>query len=452
MPTNEARALNGRAAEDPDPWPSPLAAWWAVAVFGIAAILSYTDRQILSLLVDPIRADLGVSDTQMSLLQGVAFALIYSVAGLPLGRLADLVPRRALLMTGIAVWTAGAVACGFAGDFAGLFVARVCVGIGEAALTPTVISMMGDLIPPHRRGTAIGVFWLGMVVGGGAALWIGGSLLQAAQSGAFSQLAILRDVVPWRASLLALALPGLAMLVLLLTVKEPARRRRDAQGAGGALPLVMVLAEIQRRGRLLYPLLGAGAVTSAVDFSLLNWAPSLLSRSYGYAPQTIGELLGAVVIATAAGGAVVGGLLSDRLGRLGGLRTRMMGCFASAACGLPILLFPFTHHAWQAVTLLGWWNFFSTSTGTMGSTVLQEVVPARMRGVAVSLGAFCNIALGLGLGTTATALLADFVFHDPRSLAASVGAVAIPAALGASIMLWIAARAWRDGLLAPPGS
>ena len=144
-------------------WPSRRHGWWMIAVFFATAILSYTDRFIFSLLVDPLRADLGISDTQVSLLQGLAFALVYAFAGLPLGRLADLVPRRNVIIAGVLLWSAATAACGFAATFGQLFAARIAVGIGEAALAPAAVSMIADYFPPARRGTALSVFIAGML-------------------------------------------------------------------------------------------------------------------------------------------------------------------------------------------------------------------------------------------------------------------------------------------------
>ena len=121
------------------PWPKPSVAWWALLLFFVAAVLSYTDRQILSLLIDPVRGELAITDTQASLLQGLAFALIYSIAGLPLGRLADVFSRRIVIIVGVALWSAATLACGYAHSFAELFVARVFVGIGEACLAPAAM-------------------------------------------------------------------------------------------------------------------------------------------------------------------------------------------------------------------------------------------------------------------------------------------------------------------------
>lgn len=420
-------------------WPAASRAWWAVAVFALGAILSYTDRQILSLLVDPIRGDLHISDTQISLLQGLAFALIYSIAGLPLGRLADILPRRSVILAGVLVWTVATVACGLSRSFSALFLARVFVGVGEAALAPAAMSMIADLFAPHRRGTAVGVFIMGMVVGGGVALGIGGSLLEAARGGLFSGVPILGAVPPWRAVLLVLGAPGLIIALLLLTVREPARRPGSGESAPRRYSLPEVARELVSRRGVAFPLLAAMALMSVGDFSLLNWTPALLSRNYRLSAGEIGALLGALVVVTGVAGTVLGGLLSDRRAKSGGPRARIVAAAISATVALPLAFMAATFSVWQVLALLAWWNLFSSAAGTIGITALQEAVPNEIRGVGISLVSFGNIFGGLGLGTMTTALVTDRVFHDPMRVAASLSLVVGPAAVVAAALFWRAA-------------
>src|SRR6185312_8768445 len=197
---NSPNDVSAPAPGEP-PWPPATRGWWAVGVFCIAAILSYSDRQILSLLVDPIRADLHVTDVQVGLLQGAAFALIYAVAGVALGRAADVLPRRLVIVTGVAIWSVATLACGYAGSFGALFLARAAVGVGEAALAPATMSIITDSFPVNRRGAGTGAFLMGMVIGGGVAITLGGFILQAAQAGALRGVPVLGALAPWRASL-----------------------------------------------------------------------------------------------------------------------------------------------------------------------------------------------------------------------------------------------------------
>jgi MFS family permease len=397
-------------------------AWWAVAIFCIAAVLSYTDRQILSLLVDPIRVQLRISDFQVSLLQGLAFSLIYSLVGLPFGRLADTWPRRIVILLGVVVWTLSTVACGLADSFASLFVARIFVGVGEAALAPAAMSMIADLFPPQRRGTAIGIFLMGMVVGGGVALGIGGGLVATAQSGFLAGAPLLGELAPWRVALVLLGLPGVLVCLLLLTVAEPVRRSPSGGLVDSRLSLRETLRVFVRLRATVLPLLGAMAMMSAGDFSLLNWTPTVLSRVFHLGPSAIGSLLGGAVIATGLAGTVAGGFVSDQLAKSGGLRTRAMAA-AAAAMALPGALVAVAPTSGWVLAAFCLWSTLSSATAAIGITTMQEAVPNAVRGVSVASISFGNMLVGLGLGTMATALLTDALFHDPLAVAKSIGLV-----------------------------
>lgn len=408
-------------------WPSPLQAWWAVAMFCVCAVLSYTDRQILGLLVDPLREELAITDTQVSLLQGLAFAVIYSIAGLPIGRLADVVPRRLLIMAGVVIWSAATVACGLAHNFGQLFTARIFVGVGEAALAPAAISMIGDLFPSDRRGTAIGIFAMGMIIGSGAALGVGGSLLQAAQAGMFAQWPIIGTEAPWRAVLLLLSLPGAVMLILLATIPEPKRRRQTP--VGGRESTREVTRALLSRRKLLIPLLAGMAFMSAGDFALLNWTPSLLARNFDQVPGAIGSRLGTIAIVAGACGALLGGWLSDRLSAVGGLALRARVAAFACLVAAPTASIGLMSEPAAIYWLFGLWLFASTGVGTMGIATVQQSVPDETRGIMTATNAFTNMTIGLGLGTMATALLTEHVFHDPLAVGKSLTIVTAIGAL-----------------------
>src|ERR1700688_3894453 len=209
------------SADDGD-YPARPYAWAVVAILIATAVLSYTDRQVLSLLVDPVRRDLGISDTQISLFLGTAFAVVYGIAGIPLGFLADRTSRRNLIFTGVLVWSCGTLACGFSQSFSQLFAARIVVGLGEAVLSPAAISLISDYFPPSRRGTAVGCFLSGIAMGSGASILIGGGVLHAIELGALAATP-LAAYAPWRMVLLDIGGPGLLWALAILLIREPVR-------------------------------------------------------------------------------------------------------------------------------------------------------------------------------------------------------------------------------------
>ncbi|HEV2532755.1 MFS transporter [Phenylobacterium sp.] len=426
------------------PWPAPSRAWWAVGVFCIAAVLSYSDRQILSLLVDPIRADLHATDVQIGLLQGAAFALIYAVAGVALGRAADVLPRRLVIVAGIVIWSLATVACGYATSFWTLFAARAAVGIGEAALAPAAMSIITDSFPVNRRGAATGTFLMGMIVGGGVALALGGIILQAAQSGALRGLPIVGGLAPWRAGLVILGLLGLPAATLALTVPEPRRRHLIAGATGRPVPLRDAARRLALLWPVLLPLYAAMGLSSLCDFAILNWTPTLLSRRFGVGVAEIGGVLGAVVIVGGVLGSAGAGVVADRMVKRGGASSRLLLAVGAMVAGILSTLFVLAPLPAVIFALAGVWIFASTTGQAVGITVLQELAPGDARGLSVSIVSLINIGVGLALGAALPALILEHVLHDPAAVGAAITAVALPCAVVATLLYRLALSAARE--------
>ena len=407
-----------------------------MGVFCIAAILSYSDRQILSLLVDPIRADLHATDVQIGLLQGAAFALIYAVAGLGLGRAADVLPRRMVIVTGVVVWSVATLACGYATSFWTLFAARAAVGVGEAALAPAAMSIITDSFPAHRRGVGVGVFLMGMVAGAGGALALGGAILQAAQSGALAGVPVIGALAPWRAGLVVLGLAGLPVAALALSVAEPARRH--VLHADGRASLGEAARGLFALWRPLAPLYIAMGLANICDFAILNWTPTLLTRRFGVGVGEIGSVLGAVVIAGGVLGSFGAGFLADRMVARSGAGARLRLAVATMAAGVVGSLLMFAPGPSVVFALVGVWMLASTTGQSMGITVVQEVAPGDARGLAASLVSLVNIGGGLALGAALPALILDHVLGDPKAVATAVTLVALPCALASTALYALA--------------
>ena len=404
-------------------------------MFCIAAVLSYSDRQVLSLLVDPLRADLRLSDFDVSLLQGVAFSLIYAVAGLALGRAADVLPRKAVVLAGIVVWSVATLTCGYATSFTQLFAARAAVGIGEAALAPAALSMLTDSFPSERRGAAIGTFLMGMIIGSGAAIAIGGLVIQAAQAGFFRGMPVLGELAPWRTVLVCLGLSGLPVITLVATVREPERRHRTVAGAAQALPFRAVLARFRTLRSFLIPLYIAMGLSNICDYALLSWTPALLSRRFGLGAGEIGTVLGTVVVLAGVLGATGAGIVADRLVRLGIDKARLKLAYVTLIVGTIGTLVAAAPSAALIFSLVGVWILASTSGQAAGLTILQEIVPNEIRGLSVSISSLVNIGLGLALGAALPALVVEYILHDTQAVGLAMTLVALPAAI-VSILLY----------------
>ncbi len=205
-------------------WGNPLYGWYVVFVLTLAYTCSFIDRQILTLLIEPIRRDLHISDTQVSLLGGLAFTIFYTTLGIPLARLADQTHRRNLMAIGLGFWTLMTWVCGASKGFWGLFAGRVGVGVGEAALSPAAFSLLSDYFPPKRLARAISVYSTGVYFGGGLALMIGGSVIRAVSSAPSLQLPMVGEIYAWQYTFFVVGAIGLPILLLMFTIREPKRR------------------------------------------------------------------------------------------------------------------------------------------------------------------------------------------------------------------------------------
>lgn len=212
--------------DDETGYPNPRYAWYVVCVLTVAYLLSFLDRQILALLVGPIRQDLDISDTQVSLLGNLAFGIFYTLLGLPLGRAADRFSRRGIIAAGVATWCLMTAACGLARNFVQLFLARVGVGVGEAALNPAALSMISDYFPRRTRGRALTFYNMGVSLGVGVALIFGGQVIAWVAAAPPVELPGIGVLRAWQTVFILVGLPGLLIALLMLTVREPVRRDR----------------------------------------------------------------------------------------------------------------------------------------------------------------------------------------------------------------------------------
>jgi MFS family permease len=408
-----------------------------VAVFLVTALISYSDRLILSVLVDQIHGDLRLSDSEVGFLQGPAFTVVYVFAALAFGRLADTRKRRTLLILGVLLWSAATVLCGLAPTGSVLFAGRLLLGVGEAVLIPAAFSMIADAFPPERLGVANGTLLLGTVVGGPLGITVGGILLTLAGSGTFAGWPLIGTLAPWRFVLVSVGLAGLVSPLLLLTVREPPRIQRSQSAAQGALGYF--LSDIRR----LLPLYGAMAMLSIGDYGLVSWVPTALSRRFGWPSQEVGVAFGIVTAVAGVAGSLCGGWISDFGGRRAGPEGRLAISLAAAMfAGMAAAVISLGSAA-LVVTGLGLWVLMSTVGAVGALCVIQELVPACYRGTSMAVLTFSNTLTGLGCGPTLIALTTDHVYRLPTAVDRSISTVAVPVALAASALLLLARRRLR---------
>lgn len=402
--------------DDVTGYPRRSYAWGVVAILIGTAIVSYTDRQVLSLLVDPVRHDLGISDTQISLLLGTAFAVVYGIAGIPFGLLADRTSRRNLIFFGAAVWSVGTVACGYVESFGQLFAARIVVGLGESVLSPAAISLISDYFPPSRRGMAVGCFLSGIAIGSGASILIGGGVLHLVEIGALAGTPF-AAMVPWRLVLLLIGALGLAWSLMILLIREPARRV-EQRAVPGAVP--------RRRAMLsmVAPIYFVVATASLVDNAVGAWAPTLLIRNFGRDPAQVGLQLGLLLTIAFGGGVLLGGWLSDYVGTRGSVRAKLGVCLVSSLLILPVALAIDSSQLAVVMTAVPLYFALSGIVTACGFSSILDATPNMQRGFAMAVSFFLNVAVGAGLGPTSVALAGAHIFGAAAGLGPAIAFIA----------------------------
>lgn len=427
-------------------WPAPRQAWYAVIVLMVAYLFSYVDRQILSMLVGPIKADLGLTDTEISLLHGLAFAVCYTLLGVwPVGKWADTGNRRNVIAGGIFLWSLMTALCGRANTYLTLFLARIGVGVGEAALTPSAYSMIADYFPPEKRGRALGIFAMGVYFGIGAAIMITGLVVQLVASKPSVVLPLFGEVRSWQVAFLALGPPGILVALWMLTVREPPRRGVAAAAGHAAHPsFAAVLANVRQHFGFYGGLtLGVSLLTMLFN-AVAFWVPAHLMRVFGMQPGEVAFTYGPLMFIFGALGIVSGGTAADWLRHRGYTDAELRVALWSALLLWPTAVLTFlVDSATTMLVLLAPLLFLSSFPFAAVSAALQLVTPNRFRAHTSALYLLVINLTGIGLGATAASLVSDYVLRDENRIGDGVAVVAAIAAPFAALLLWLAMRGYR---------
>jgi len=429
------------AATDAPAAPASLRYAWYV-VFALTAIymLSYMDRTILSLLVGPMKRDLGISDTRVGLLQGLAFGLFYTFMGLPLGRIADTRSRRNLIAVGVVLWSLFTSLCSVARSFWSLFLARMGVGVGEASLSPAAYSLISDYFPKERLGVAISVYYMGVFFGTSVSALLTGMVIDALAHTPVITVPLLGAMASWRITFLLVGLPGALFALLVYTVREPLRREvlRTRDGQASRLSFGEALAEMGRRWQSLVGV-SVGAIFQAVPtYALISWTPVYFQRVHHWTAGQSGRGLALLLLTGGCLGMYAGGRLSDYWQK-NGVSEGPLRVGVVCAIGAFLLLPPaylLTDARWTMALLVPGIFFLALPMGT-SAAALQRIFPNQVRGQVSALFLFLLNLGGLSLGPLMPGLLNDRLFHSEKMLGASL-AITIGSA---SILMLAAFRA-----------
>jgi MFS family permease len=425
-----------------------------LGILTLAYTVSFIDRQILSLLVEPIRRDLKISDTEISLLQGFAFAIFYTIMGLPIARVADVRSRRMIIAAGIFFWSVMTAACGVAKNFWQLFGARVGVGVGEAALSPPAYSIISDYFPPDRLSQAISFYSMGIYIGAGLAFVVGGAVIHLVEVAGVTTLPLLGELFPWQITFLTVALPGLVVVALMMTVREPVRRGLAAvkgpvaQETPRATPsLAQVATFVKDRWKVLSSHYLGYALFALIGYANISWIPTFVIRTYGWTASQVGLIYGVLILVFGTAGVVSGGWLADRMRRRGRSDANMrVTMYAAIAITGPLIAAPLMNDPVVAMILVAPGIFLVSLPFGVAPAALQVITPNQMRAQISALYLFVANIIGLGLGPTVVALMTDYVFGYDLALRYSLAIMGGVTAPLAALTLGLGLKHYRASL------
>ncbi len=439
-PTGIHESADSGVEAAPASWPTPRVAWYGLFVLALTVMFAQLDLGILSLLVEPIKRDLRLTDAAMSLLLGPAFALFYTFIGIPVARYIDRNRRTLILSIGLAVWSLATACCGIAQGFWQLFVSRVMVGAGEAVNGPATFSLIADSFPKERLPRAIAVMQLGVVAGSGLSLLVGGFVIRLLLGMPPVALGASIVIHSWQLVFIAVGLPGLAVALLMATtVREPRRRGLEAVGQ-----LKLSLASVVKYLALKWPVFAPmflGLTLGALSVGTQAWMPAFYQRTYGWQPARIGMILGVMQLVAMPVGLLIGVRMAERLDRRRREDAPLRVVIISRLIGIPAqVALPLMPDPWLAVLCAAVAAATLGMGGASQNAALQIVTPNQMRGQVTALYLFIFNVIGMGLGPMVAALLTDYVFRAESELRYAL--VALQAFVGpvSLAIIWLGVR------------
>ena len=420
-------------------------AWYVVFVLLTAQTFSFLDRMIMGLLVGPIRQSFQISDTQYSLLAGLAFSLFYAIMGLPLARIADRGSRRNLISIGIAVWSFMTALCGLAKGYWTLFFARVGVGVGEATLGPAAYSMIADYFPKSILARALSVYMVGVTLGSGFAYMLGGAVVGYVEGMGMITVPVVGEIEGWQLTFFIVGLPGLLVsLLVVTTVREP---KRTGIVDAKVIPVRGVIDYLWQRRRAYAGHIFGISIFIMVVYALNLWGPTYFIRTFNYTRSEAGWVFGLIMIGSGTAGLLVAGALADRLISKGIHDAYIkIILFSMVAIILPTASLAFLENDLLSILFMSLAVFFSAFQGGIAGGALQLMTPNRMRGQVMAVYSLVANLIGLGLGPTVIALTTDYVFGYDEAIGKSIAVCALILCPVGALILWRSLPAIRAQL------
>jgi len=408
--------------------PSALSAWYAVIVLLFAYVLSFVDRIIMSLLVIPIQKDLDISDTQMGLLMGLAFAIFYTVVGIPIARLSDVKSRKIIVSIGIFLWSIMTAVCGLARSFLELFLARIGVGVGEATLSPAAYSMIADYFPENKLGKAIAVYQSGALFGSGIAFIIGGAIVGLIVNSSATSLPFLGELQPWQLAFIIVGLPGVLMALVMLSVKEP-KRTGIKKDLGTTVTIKDAVRYMVKNSKVYLSVFIGFSMLAIPITTIFTWYPTYLQRIHDLTIGESGKILGLILFFLSSSGVFFGGWLVDFLKRRNYQDSFFRVGLIAAITPVPFTLFVSSMTDIDAtIILLCPFIFLASMPLAIGPIVLQIISPNQLRAQTGAIYMLFMNLLTAAIATSGIGFITDYIFENPLDVGQSIMIVNIVSA------------------------
>jgi MFS family permease len=408
-------------------------AWYVVILLALANGVSFMDRGFVSLVIDPIKETLGVTDTQIGLMIGPAFIIFYSTVSLPIAQLADAHNRKRIILVGMFFWSACTALFGLSRNFTVLAGARMGIGLGEAALVPAGVSIISDMVPRAKIGRAVSMFTAGGIMGGSISSILGGVLMLWLTKIGVIDVPVLGALHPWQAAFVIISLPGIVLgLVILFTMREPMRRARTAVAAKPTTSGETARYLWANKRAVLALIMGFAFISGVSSGG--GWMPTFFMRTYDLTPATVGGLVGSMALTLGVFGAVLGGSTADFLRKRGREDANILVAVVAMLIMLPLSIGIYlTNFVWLAFSLLAGKVLLTSMAFGVAHSCVSLAVPTTMKSQAVAVYLLCANFFGIGFVPLLIPVMTDYVFRDPLSLRYSLAMVSVvgtPIAVG----------------------
>ena len=405
----------GKKLSNSSSWPKPIYAWFFTSILLFAYIISFIDRQMINYLVVPIKEDMGLTDFEISFIQGWGFVLAYIIFSIPFGRIVDKVNRVRVLIGGIIIWSVATAACGFSKNSWQLVLSRSGVGAGEAALTPASWSIISDLFPVEKRSFPMSIYLMGPYIGQGLSLLFGAQILRIYNEPVTLFESII--VQPWQIIFLIIAVPGIILGLFMFSLKDPERKEGLTGDREENESIREVFSYIIKNIGAYMPLLIGSAFIIVLLYGLQSWVPTFLHRIHGWEHTRIGDQYGLVALFAGSLGVISGPVFERYLTKLNYNPPIIILCIITSIA--LTILGPITFLSLSSdIVLIGIFvtSFFITFPLALFATSLQNITPNQYRGVVSGLYVFTVNIVGYGLGPMVVAFFTDKVFKSEMAI------------------------------------